>query len=163
MRSATFRPHERINDPTIYSKAFEGRKSVSDPALIVYGLENGLPYCRLGISASKRKVRMASDRNRVKRLVREAFRLGKAELPEGIDLVVVPRGGALTFEQARRGLPSLAPPLKEGGGREPSRIGRSARPSDSGICMPFSSSFFMKSPSWLRRWPCWLPWLSPHC
>ncbi len=108
MTTARFRPHERINDPAIFRLAFERRKSVSDPSLIVYGLENGLPYARLGISASRRKVRMASDRNRVKRLLREAFRLGKADLPAGVDLIVVPRGPALTFEQARRSLPGLA-------------------------------------------------------
>ncbi|WP_435017599.1 ribonuclease P protein component [Tundrisphaera sp. TA3] len=108
MISARFRPHERINDPAIFRQAFQGRKSVSDPGLIVYGLENGLEYSRLGISASKRKVRQASDRNRVKRLLREAFRLAKGEMPVGIDLIVVPRGPGLTFEQARQGLPWLA-------------------------------------------------------
>ena len=108
MIPARFRPHERINDPSVFRLAFQGRKSVSDPALIVYGLENGLAYSRLGISASKRKVRKAHDRNRVKRLLREAFRLNKADMPTGLDLIVVPRGPGLTFDQATRGLPGLA-------------------------------------------------------
>jgi ribonuclease P protein component len=108
MSSARFRPHERINDPATFKRAFERRKSVSDAHLIVYGLENGLDFPRLGISASKRKIRKACDRNRVKRMVREAFRLSKAELPPGIDLIIVPRGPGLTFRQAREGLPALA-------------------------------------------------------
>ncbi len=103
-----FRPHERILDPAVFRRAFERKRSASDGHLIVYGVENGLGHPRLGISASKRKVRKACDRNRFKRLVREAFRLSKAELPSGIDLVVVPRGPGLTFEQARRSLPALA-------------------------------------------------------
>lgn len=106
--SARFRPHERINDPALFRQAFQGRKSVSDPGLIVYGLPNGLGYPRLGISASKRKVRHAHDRNRVKRLIREAFRLSKPDLPPGLDLIVVPRGPALRFRDARLGLPALA-------------------------------------------------------
>lgn len=106
--SARFRPHERINDPALFRQAFQARKSVSDPGLIVYGLVNGLGYPRLGISASKRKVRHAHDRNRVKRLLREAFRLSKAELPPGLDLIVVPRGPGLRFDQVRDSLPRLA-------------------------------------------------------
>ena len=105
---ARFRPHERINDPADFRRAFERRRSASDASLIVYGLENGRDHPRLGISVGRRKVRRASDRNRIKRLLREAFRLSKAELPPGVDLVIVPRGPALTFAQARRSLPDLA-------------------------------------------------------
>jgi ribonuclease P protein component len=108
MPPATFRPHERINDPAVFRRAFARKRSASDGSLIVYGVENGLDFARLGISASKRKVRKAHDRNRVKRLLREAFRLQKSDLPPGVDLIVVPRGPALTFDQARRSLPDLA-------------------------------------------------------
>ena len=107
-RRARFRPHERINDPKDFRRAFERKRSASDAALIVYGAENGLGYPRLGISVSRKKVRKAHDRNRVKRLIREAFRLGKAGLPTGVDLIVVPRHGGLTFAEAREGLPRLA-------------------------------------------------------
>lgn len=105
---ATFRPHERINAPADFRRAFDRKRSASDPFLVVYGVENGCDHPRLGISISRKKVRRAHDRNRVKRLLREAFRLSKAELPVGIDLVVVPRHGGLTFEAARQGLPALA-------------------------------------------------------
>jgi len=45
---------------------------------------------RLGLSVSK-KVGKAHIRNRWKRLIREAFRLRHAELPQGFDYVVVPK------------------------------------------------------------------------
>ena len=105
---ATFRLHERINDPRIFRLAFDRKRSASDDALIVYGVENSLNYPRLGISVGRRRVRHAHDRNRVKRLLREAFRLSKGELPPGVDLIVVPRHAGLTFELARAGLPALA-------------------------------------------------------
>ena len=108
MPNDRFRPHERVLDPGVFRRAFERRKSASDAALIVYGVENGLPFARLGISASKRKLRKAVDRNRFKRLVREAFRLGKADLPVGVDLIVVPRGTGLKLSQALASLPMLA-------------------------------------------------------
>jgi ribonuclease P protein component len=107
-RRATFRPHERINDPNDFRRAFERKRSASDAALIVYGVENGRDHPRLGISIGRKRVRRAVERNRIKRLLREAFRLGKDELPAGLDLVVVPRGPGLTFANARQALPALA-------------------------------------------------------
>jgi ribonuclease P protein component len=103
----TFRPHERIKDSADFRRAFERRRSVSDEFLIIYGVENGLEHPRLGISVARKKVRKASDRNRIKRLIREAFRLSKAELPPGIDLVVLPRGGALTFATTQKSMRNL--------------------------------------------------------
>jgi ribonuclease P protein component len=105
---ATFRPHERIRDPADFRRAFERKRSASDDTMVVHGVENGRDYPRLGISIGRRKVRTAVARNRVKRLLREAFRLAKDELPAGVDLVVVPRTGDLTFAQVRQALPRLS-------------------------------------------------------
>jgi len=105
---ATFGRRERINEPAAFRRAFARKRSASDAWMVVYGVENGLDHPRLGLSVPKKKVRRAVDRNRVKRLLREAFRLSKAELPAGLDLVIVPRGPKLTFEAARQGLPALA-------------------------------------------------------
>ncbi len=103
-----FRTHERIKDPADFRRAFDRKKSASNDSMIVYGVENGLDHARLGLSVSKKRVRKAFARNRVKRVLREAFRLGKTELPVGVDLVIVPRGPVLPFEVARRSLIDLA-------------------------------------------------------
>lgn len=105
---ATFRSHERMRDPAHFRRAFDRRKSASDTALIVYAVENGLDHARLGISIGRKKVKRATERNRIKRLVREAFRLNKFDLPTGVDLVVVPRGPGLTSEHAHETFPRLA-------------------------------------------------------
>ena len=118
---ATFRPHERINDPRDFRRAFERRRPVSDAFLVVHGAVNGLEHARLGISVSRKKIRRANRRNRVKRLIREAFRLEKSEIAPGIDLVVVPRSADLTFADARKSLPELARAVARRLGRNPTR------------------------------------------
>lgn len=60
-----------------------------DGLLLVFGRRNGLAKSRLGLSIS-RKYGSAVKRNRWKRLVREAFRRSRTELPENLDIVVVP-------------------------------------------------------------------------
>jgi len=105
---ATFRPYERINDPADFRRAFDRKRSASDAFMVVHGVENGRDYARLGISVGRRKIRSAARRNRVKRALREAFRLNKAELPTGLDLVVVPRGANLSVAEAQQSLPTLA-------------------------------------------------------
>lgn len=105
---ASFRFHEKVKHPDDFRRAFERRRSVSDAFLIVHGVENGLDHSRLGIAVGRKKVRAATARNRIKRVIREAFRLSKSEIPPGLDLIVLPRGASLTFEAARRSLPKLA-------------------------------------------------------
>jgi ribonuclease P protein component len=105
----TFRPHERLRRPADFRRAFDRKRSVSDERLIVYACENGLPHNRLGRSVS-RKFGPAVVRNRLRRLYREAFRLTKADLPTGLDLVLIPRGTVIpTLDELKQSLTKLVP------------------------------------------------------
>ena len=83
----------RLRSRIDFDRVYRRRRSVSDDRLIVYSLPNGLDHSRLGLSVS-RKYGGAVARNRFKRLVREAFRLSRGELPTDLDLIVIPRPGA---------------------------------------------------------------------
>lgn len=82
-----FRRAQRLTHAREYQAAFrDGIKKIRGP-IVVFGLANGLSHPRLGLSVPGR-VGIAVERNRIKRRVREAFRLRQHELPPGLDLVV---------------------------------------------------------------------------
>lgn len=82
-----FRARHRLTKRREFEGVFAAKARASVGAITVYSRPNGLPHPRLGLSVGRR-VGPAVVRSRIKRLVREAFRLSRAELPGGYDLVV---------------------------------------------------------------------------
>jgi ribonuclease P protein component len=106
--TARFRIEDRIRKQADFDRVYGARLFAADNVLVVNGAPNGLTHARLGLSVSKR-VGNAVVRNRWKRLIREAFRLSREEIPAGVDLVVRPQKGAVgELEALRRSLIALA-------------------------------------------------------
>lgn len=84
-------PHShKLHGQTAFETVYaQGVRKHSGP-LTVFAIPNSLTHCRLGLS-TPRKVGIAVKRNRIKRLLREAFRLSQHDWPRGYDLVVVVR------------------------------------------------------------------------
>lgn len=76
--------------PAEFSAVYEAKTRESRGPLTLYGKPNELGHPRLGMSVS-RKVGTAVRRNRIRRLIRESFRLLQHDLPQGYDWVVVVR------------------------------------------------------------------------
>src|SRR2546421_7508071 len=107
----TFRKQEHLRSPSDFKRVYDRKCSVSNSWLMVYGCPNESERLRIGLSVS-RKVGNAVARNRFKRLYREAFRLIRAELPIGFDLILLPRSAQEpTLEQVRQSLLELVPAL----------------------------------------------------
>jgi ribonuclease P protein component len=105
----SFPPEVRIRTTREYDRVFAEGKSAADALLVVYTAPNGLPFARLGVIAGRRFGK-AVQRNRAKRLTREAFRTSRDELPGGCDFVVIARKGlhGARFEEVKSSLIHLA-------------------------------------------------------
>lgn len=71
-----------------------GRSAVS-PYLVVYCLKNHSGGSRLGVTVSK-KLGHAVVRNRVRRRIREVYRLNREKMLPGWDVIVVGRGRSIS-------------------------------------------------------------------
>ncbi|HET6422919.1 MAG TPA: ribonuclease P protein component [Planctomycetaceae bacterium] len=91
VNAASFPKAARLRTSSEFKNVYDRRCKASDGTLLVFVNSNALGRTRLGLSVSRR-FGPAIKRNRFKRLVREAFRLSQAELPIGVDLVVIPQG-----------------------------------------------------------------------
>jgi ribonuclease P protein component len=89
-RRYTFPRSHRLRGRDVFKKLYDqGMKEVRGP-LVAFALRNDLPHPRLGISVPKR-IGHAPKRNRIRRMIRESFRLLQHDAPFGYDLLIIAR------------------------------------------------------------------------
>ncbi len=87
-RATAFPKTFRLTTAAEYRKVFDSAYRSIDNGFLMLARENTQNIPRLGLAISKKHLRLAVQRNRIKRLIRESFRLHQEELT-GLDIVVL--------------------------------------------------------------------------
>lgn len=83
-------PAVTVKENYEFRRIYRKGKSAVSPQLVIYYQRNRRGHSRLGVSVST-KLGCAVVRNRVRRRIREIYRLNKAKMLPGYDLIVVAR------------------------------------------------------------------------
>lgn len=94
-------PRERrITDNKQFRKVFRKGRRISSPSYVINTLENRSLISRIGIIVGKKYSKKATERNKAKRVIREAVKILYPTLRDGMDIVISVKG-------ARTGQPKL--------------------------------------------------------
>lgn len=98
----SFTKQQRLLKSSEFQAVQKTRLSASSAQLLLLAKPNVLGHARLGLVISKKFAKLAVERNQIKRIVRESFRLNASHIPP-IDIVVLSRKGItqLNKEQLR--------------------------------------------------------------
>ena len=93
-------PAVTVKENYEFRRIYRKGKSAVSPQLVIYCQRNRRGHSRLGVSVST-KLGCAVVRNRVRRRIREIYRLNKAKMLPGYDLIVVARVRAVDMTYAK--------------------------------------------------------------
>ena len=100
MSGFSFAKEARLLDAGAFKRVFDGADSkASHQYLLLLGRYNDLEHHRLGLVIAKKHVRLAVQRNRIKRVTRDFFRHCPCD-SQGMDVIVLARKGADQLDNA---------------------------------------------------------------
>ena len=96
---------ESLRKNSDFQLVFKSGRSKANKYFVMYILKNGIDKNFLGISVSK-KVGNSVVRHRIKRLLKESYRLHEDLFNSGLNIVIIARKGAdeLDFHQTEKSL-----------------------------------------------------------
>lgn len=111
---ARFERRARLRKPAEFKAVFAQGKRFHLPLLTAVAAPNTVNQPRLGLAISRKASKRAVGRNRIKRLIREHFRIQQERLP-AIDIVVMARPQAAQADNPalRRDLDHLMHKLRQ--------------------------------------------------
>ena len=87
---AKFSRAMKMNKPGDFTRVFRQAKRASGGGLTILTVSNAVGHPRLGLAIAKKHIKLASNRNRLKRIIRESFRQHQSDF-QNIDIVVLSR------------------------------------------------------------------------
>lgn len=91
--SLSFDKSLRLLNANDYKSVFDDATfKLSQKEILILARPNGMQTPRLGLVIAKKSAKQATQRNRIKRVARESFRLQQHHLP-GVDTIVLARRG----------------------------------------------------------------------
>ncbi|ABM26896.1 MULTISPECIES: ribonuclease P protein component [Shewanella] len=99
MTSYTFTRELRLLTPAQFKSVFSNPIKASSAEITLLAIPNSEQHPRLGLTVAKRYVKRANQRNRIKRIIRDSFRLNQHDIPH-LDIVVLVRNGVMEMENA---------------------------------------------------------------
>jgi ribonuclease P protein component len=86
-KARKFHKSARLRTTKEFQQTYKVAQKFKYDGITVFANRNNLTYARLGLSIAKKQIPRAVDRNRIKRIIRESFRLKQAEF-NNLDIIV---------------------------------------------------------------------------
>lgn len=97
MIKLTFPRELRLLTPFDFKFVFQESIRVGSPYLTLVTRKNHFHHPRLGFAIAKKQIKRAHERNRIKRVAREYFRLHQHDLPH-VDFIVMAKNAAIDID-----------------------------------------------------------------
>jgi ribonuclease P protein component len=83
-----FYDNKKLSEKAQFDAVFANKKANNGKYLKIYWRNNDVEYARIGISIAKRNINKAVARNKLRRIIKESFRINHKLLP-AVDMVFV--------------------------------------------------------------------------
>ena len=99
----------RLKKEKEFEAVFKGGRTLKGKSVFLRYLINGTDKTRIGFVVSKKISKLAVERNKVKRRMREIIRLKKKDIKEGLSIVIIslPSIKGTTYQEMEEDLENL--------------------------------------------------------